>query len=739
MIKKIITFITFLSLLLLVVSFGPSSFAADYTNWTLDGDYYYYDTITTPSTLTQGMVIADIESPNGQPIYYKLADNTHYITENLMDDDGWIKTRSELDYDIPLLPSLKITANYSEYYEEWWLTVNGQEYVKADEMFILTESTSLVDLDIRVSASTMIEDPTPIISTGYSALDLPVYGIWHRELSERVYAYLRYARDANIVSSNEDGDPYETNATNHYINSVSSTAEDNWLQPGQTETVIYTLNNPDSEVYNSFKLVKSDSITETTMYSGAATTLTVEITYYPVSVDDHIYLDFYVDDILIASLNGEDSADKIKAYWETIDEYVPINPGDPVLIDDLPNTTGNPYNINGEWGYVTYTVNHATHEVLLSVVYDGVNYALDPIILENIEFLVEDNTASYYTYNNEQYIYFSYDDIDVLRRSQYTEQSGYQWGGYAVWNLTQSEVSVLKKVTVKTYVSVDENHDAFAYFYTPDVIMDHLMSVTVSFRYRWGNLFDEGYSDWEDPELVTLQDDQQTTSITTWEQALFTTSVAATVATATWMSYAIAASASPPLWPLLVVGGLTAGIATAFGDNITGFRLESFDQIEQEPSISPTLLDELESVYGASINLSINSPKKLYLGQYQKAWSSGVDFDADTFNYVELVWKTNGDVYVMSDNEIITEIPTFDYPETSDPDTSNILGNIISSLGAWFYVIIVVLIVILIGAIAKPFSNGLSSIKRLVTNHFGVIIFALLLIAIILLTGIFSI
>lgn len=481
-------------------------------------------------------------------------------------------------------------------------------------------------------------------------------GLWHVETLERVYVYLRY------IKAYEPGvglEYQETNASNHYTYNTMYINGSNAISVFSDETI----SNPDDTTYNYFRIHSLSSGTESIVFDGVVDDLVM----FAGGGSGYQFVFYDQDGRLLHSVPQGDS---FKAYWYTVD----IEEG--ASIADLPDTDGNMIDaVDDPMGYLTIeNINTETRAVDFSVLYNEIAYEIT-LFLEDISFLEEVDHGFYYTHDEEKFFYFSYSDHDIFIEG-YEENKGIDWEGFSIWNLTTDEVTQIRSVYVLTHFIEDENHNVFAYFYTPNVIMDELISVTVSFRYRYEKVFG-GYTAWEYPDPIILEKDSTTASITTWETALYAGSAAAasTLAMLTLV-------ATPLIWPALSVTGFAALVYVTLAPSITGIRTEDISEIER-PTLSGAFVQLLEDAWDVTIDAVNNSPHKLFLGQYQKAFTNGIDLEGlandGDYSYSEIVWRRDTLQHVASFDEIVTENPTFTLSENLLPDEPVLtsVGNIL--------------------------------------------------------------
>ena len=472
-------------------------------------------------------------------------------------------------------------------------------------------------------------------------------GLWHVETLDRAYVYLRYYK---AYIPGVGGQYQSTNPTNHYTYNTMYINGSNAISFFADETI----SNPDPATYNYFRIHALSGGVETIEFDG----IVDDLVMFAGGGAGYQFV-FYDQDGRL--LHVAPQGDSFKMYWYTVS----VESG--ASIEDLPDTTGNMIDeIDEAMGYLSIeSINESTRAVEFLVLYNSIAYEIT-LYLEDISFLADVDHGFYYTYEEEQFFYFSYSSFDIFTDSTYTEEKGIDWKGFTIWNLTTDQVSQINKVFVLTHLVEDANHDVYAYFYTPNVIMDELISVTVSFRYRFEKIFG-GYTAWEYPDPIILEKDATTASLTTWETSLYAGSAAAVSALA-----ALTIVAVPVIWPALVVSGIAVGIIYGtLGPSITGIRVEDISEIER-PTLSGAFVALLEEEWDITIDSVNNSPHKLFLGQYQKAFTNGIDLEGlandGDYSYSEIIWRRDTQQYVATFDEIITANPTFTLSPNLLPD-----------------------------------------------------------------------
>lgn len=455
-------------------------------------------------------------------------------------------------------------------------------------------------------------------------------GMWHRQLGDYAYAYIRYTH-INTYTSPAQNFSNETNPSSHYIT---------YENAGQFADFNRVLSNPDSSIYTLFEVYEKNTLTgvETLVYQGNVDTLKA-FTFY---ADGNMYFRDQ-DNKLVYKWFGLNKA--VKMRWVQVTNV-------DVPIANLPTTTGNPIEQTGQYGSVFFTVDTITHNVAMTINYNGIAYQLADRVIEDITFLENVESSYYYTKDNSRYIVLFYDDSDFLA----SNNAAKKWNGFATWNLTTNEIVVTNRAWILTYVTMDAQRNAYAYYYMPEIPVEDLLSVSLIFSHRYGTknistFWTQQYGAWENISL-TLNKDEQTYSenLPNWLIQLYMESYISTAAT-----IALAATNNPFALPMLLSGSMT--LAKAIDGTIDYYRTGGIDQITQ--AIPDTnLRAKIEQHYSelagqqVTLNLATNKLFKLYIGKFDKAGTNVVEFDNESFKYTEVSWVSHGTVYELSGEHI---------------------------------------------------------------------------------------
>lgn len=494
--------------------------------------------------------------------------------------------------------------------------------------------------------------------------------MWHRQIGNRVYAYMRYGH-INTLTNPASYFLTETDPNNNYVL---------YENAGQFEDFTRTLSNPDPAVYTQFEIYEKNTYTgeTTSVFLGNVTQLK-SYTFY---ADGAIYFRDQ-DNKLIYKLYGLTKA--VSMFWS---QPTVVN----ATVQDLPTTTGNPFpdaESNGIYGSVHFNVNPINHELSRTVSYAGNTYQMAKVILDDISFLQNVEKSYYYTKGEDKFMAFFHKDGDFLSGS-----TAKKWGGFTIWNLTTNEIIVTNRVWVLTYVDVTSDHKAFAYYYMPEIPVEDLLSVALTFQYRIGKkgigtLWSQQWSEWETKELRLEKDAQSLeAAIPQWTHDVYT---ASTVALAAGAILTAIPGTQPIGIPLLAIGSI--GLATASTGELIARLSGGLNEIEQV--IPDTILkNKINKHYSdvagkeITINLATNKLYKLYLGSYSGSMVNYVEFDESSFTYTEVSWVSNGTVYVMDGEHIFGQFNVDDKYELEKPkDDPGLLPTIDMIIEAVIFIV----------------------------------------------------
>ncbi len=354
----------------------------------------------------------------------------------------------------------------------------------------------------------------------------------------------------------------------------------------------------------------------------------------------------------------------VKMYWEQVEVAEEIDPGTSVEIGEepwiaLPETSGSPVNPLGEWGTVT-DIEVVNQNISFNIDYLSTTYPVSSFTVEgDLDFINKANDILYYTDPNtgDRILYFNFGEtMDSAILAGRTFSDVEVWKGEALWNLTRNEIKVTDVQTVYNYIpEADEDGNVYSYFYMPDVPMDDLISVSAVLAYRY---WDDGFLPWNELEPGEIQYKNvaavrgEITSVNpTWVEDTYTTAYLAGGFTTGVM---IAASSVIPVygWIVPIACFVTAGVLTV-GDINEWFAYD----VEQITHVIPSasLANEINtyiSETSESDQFTVDTDKlyKLHLATLTEG--DEVEIMSELSNVTQVVWETDGVIYVLNEENI---------------------------------------------------------------------------------------
>jgi hypothetical protein len=363
-------------------------------------------------------------------------------------------------------------------------------------------------------------------------------------------------------------------------------------------------------------------------------------------------------------------------------------------ISNLPLTQGSIANPSGQVGQIYGYSYNASNNTFYAQISYGNSYFLS---IPNIEFdtgffsVVE--SAFYYSYEGQKFIYFTFEDNDPILLNELTIDQ-IKWNGFAIWNLSTNELITWNKALALTYIDVQSNRDVFAYLYLDKIPIDELVSASGYFDYQYVSdnittLWRATYSDIH-RHLFHLEAGSETfgtvgSNYPQWAEDVMMYSAVAFAA-----AIPLAASFPPVGLPLLVTSFTAAFLARPVGAAYT-FLMGKTDEIQ---TITPTitLRNKLNEHYSLATNSTYVLPTqakvhKLFLGNFSQAGTDYVAIDESTFTYTEITWMTNGKIYTVDEKLIDSKtVVDRDYVNKIPAEETNFLDNlwsILSKYGLW--------------------------------------------------------
>ncbi|MEM3713502.1 MAG: hypothetical protein QXM38_03530 [Candidatus Aenigmatarchaeota archaeon] len=338
---------------------------------------------------------------------------------------------------------------------------------------------------------------------------------------------------------------------------------------------------------------------------------------------------------------------KYKVYWT---QGVTI---ENATIGDLPETSGSPFTTDGTIGTASFAINQDTNMVIRTINYGSDKYVLTPVYLESIDFLKNATNIYYYTDNGEKFLTFSKDEEPVILHNRFLSQ---KWTDTAIWNLNTGDLKIISKVTVYSHIQSGPDDTLFNLMYIPDVIIDSVVSVSLTFKYRY-NYHITGPGAWQYQQVTVYKGD--TVEVRpTWERK-----VLGWLSGNPWDILNTTFDVKVPVFPILQYGLTTVLFDNGYYKSIVDVYLNSVSNYTLKDAAEKVALEEKWSTVGGvhkpmTIDLSKNKIYELYLGQFSKFGSKNVEvepmgLDQNT-GYTEVIFVTNGTVRNLEFNQIVT-------------------------------------------------------------------------------------
>lgn len=336
-------------------------------------------------------------------------------------------------------------------------------------------------------------------------------------------------------------------------------------------------------------------------------------------------------------------------------------------IADLPLTAGSIYEDVEDVGLVYFNYDDSTGSFYAYVHYYG-TYLLDiPLVdLPYDDFFENVEVANYYSYEGQKFIVFYYDETELFQIDTGSEVPGFK--GWSIWNLTTNEVVTINKMYVLTYIDIVNDTEPYAYMYIPEIDVEDLLSVSLTYKYRmaksWYNIFgDANYTDWSIESQVLEKDLSTDASMEQWVYDSYVYS-AASILAGTVLS--IIPGTQPIGIPLLLSGGLLFNTANVGA--ISNLLVKDITQLERinypSTDLKDTINQHFSTLKGTSINIDGDPLYRLYLGNYSGLGLSQIEIDDSSFEYTEVVFQTNGEIFVLDDEYIDQDVIT-DFDDTA--------------------------------------------------------------------------
>lgn len=362
----------------------------------------------------------------------------------------------------------------------------------------------------------------------------------------------------------------------------------------------------------------------------------------------------------------------------------PINPGEFDSINDLPATTGSIFTTTGNMGRVYFNVNG--YNLTSKIEYQANDYYINMTMESGTDMSIFSNAnkSFYYMYEGERFILINHGAESIFESTNLAEQ---QWVGYSIWNLNTNELNTFDKLNVYLYSRLEDSNNVYGYFYIDDFVIERLLSVSLSMRYRYNYII--GQSDWKIHNKILEADVYETFDPTAWQIDVLAGAAVATGVLALIPGVQI---------PALIIGSaVMAGVGSTIQSNPI-----SFGSINQIQKVTPTgnLLTEINNAYistnpGFNPNTTSMNMYKLYIGQFNDLWSVGIDIDTDYslyqsqqgINIIQMSFVKDRQLYVVEGENIDLnfkpgpgtdgETPGFSFPNLNLSFLISIIGGLI--------------------------------------------------------------
>jgi len=536
------------------------------------------------------------------------------------------------------------------------------------------------------SEATFSEEPA--VNTG---------GLWHVEDGNRAYVYMRYTDGSTVIETGDrTNSEFPAYDYSHYT-FWKGGSENNFSYPNRPFTKTTFLENPDPTLYDTFNV---EIIPNMMVISGPEPTFKTVASYTSevvnmVTIDlfdwedrplqgpvvyynyDYSYITLDVDGTEILTSrninqtvsddlglpvnpNYADMSFGVRMYWEKSTTEQPIDPGtseDPWSL--LPVTSGNPTNPVGDWGTVS-NMNIVGQQVSFNVDYNGVTYPISSFTVDgNLGFTSEVNDMLYYTEpdTGDRILYFNFGDtLDSAILAATSFEDVNEWKGEALWNLSQNEIKVTDVLKVYNYIpEVDEDGNVYSYFYMPDVPIDELISVSSILAYRyWSDGF-LGLGDLEPGEIqyktVAAVRGENTSINPTWvEDAYQSAFIGGGVTTAAMI---IGSSIIPVYgWAVPAAFFLSGGALLAADVNeYFAYDVAQIQHVIPDVALASEINSYIEQTSGVdTFTPDTDKLYKLHLATLQEY--DDVQIMGELSNVTQVVWETDGEIYVLNDENI---------------------------------------------------------------------------------------
>lgn len=364
---------------------------------------------------------------------------------------------------------------------------------------------------------------------------------------------------------------------------------------------------------------------------------------------------------------------------------------DLISVNDLPETSGSFYSDSGTMGTANFIVN--ANRVVIEISYNEQTYYVQFYMTQQTDMqpFINNREVFYYTDDAEPFVVINLGDYSFFLPDGRARQT---FNPHIIWNLATNELQTIDRFQTYLYSELESGNNAYAYFYVDEFVIDHLLSISLRYRFKYLNMFNNPSGDWQEKGLILENDHFVETEALSWQIKYFTASWAANMAISFVPGVGL---------PLAAVGTLLTSYLAYLNVAEPGglYTIGSIDAIEKLDNPKTTLINKLNTAYATKdpdfngINEGYNI-FKLHLGQFNKPLTKGIQID-ETYehvegqqgiNIIEFTYMTEGQIYTQKGGNI--EVVFTPGPGTTVPDKNDSLRLLIA---------IVIVILIFLAAI----------------------------------------
>lgn len=413
----------------------------------------------------------------------------------------------------------------------------------------------------------------------------------------------------------------------------------------------------------------------------------------------------------------------------------PVDPEEFDSISDLPGSTeGTASDSFNGMGNVYFQLVDG-NDIIIKVTYghedidgvedsDGKGEWYIPISFEagtDMNLFTNEHLSYYYVDDGVKFILINHGKQSMFNAQNIRNQT---WIDYSIWNLQTNEIVTYERFNVYMYSKMEEASNVYAYFYVDEFIIDRLLTVSLSWKWRYipfiGSPGNYNYQTKTLEAGVTELPADSTHWMFDWTFIDDIGDILPTV-----------------LFPGLFLG--TTAAAYLSNQVVTG----PIDQIQKVTSPSSDLISELNAAYSAAysafnpISIQNASLFKLYLGQYNAFGNTGIEIDRkfnevgnqEGINVIQFTYVTQGELYTIEGEDIdVVFVPG---PRT-DGQSPNINFDWLS-IPIYVWIIAGLIIIALVFPVIEKMIN---SFKRMFKRPILLIVIAAIIFIILFMTGV---